>query len=376
MAKWYQLSVCIIIISVVLACGSDDPPTPSNEQDLTNIPYAPEAYPLRTWDEINAPLSRLAIPADNPLTVEGVALGRRLFYDPILSKDSSISCASCHQPQFAFTDGRGISQGVGGALGRRSSMSLENVGFSQRGLFWDGRSPSLEAQALLPIEDPVELHENWGNVEEKLRRHADYPTRFRKAFGVQAKKEITKQLVAKSLAQFQRILISSGTAKFDRVARFEAEFTDDEFIGMQLFFDAGGFGGKDAQCLHCHNSPFFSSNSFFNNGIDSVTSLDGFSDKGLGGITNNRLDNGKFRAPTLRNIEFTAPYMHDGRFQTLEQVLDHYASGGHYAENRDPFLPQIQQVNLSAREKRQIILFMKTLSDTAFMRNPAYQNPF
>jgi cytochrome c peroxidase len=366
--------IFIILYFNVLACKENIEPT--LDGDLTNIPYTPEAYPLRTWDEINAPLSNMAIPSDNPLTKEGVELGRRLFYDPILSKDSTISCGSCHKSELAFTDGRAISLGVGGALGKRSAMSLENVGFSQRGLFWDGRSRTLEAQALLPIEDPVEMHENWGNVEIKLRRHADYPTRFRKAFGISAKNEISKTLVAKALAQFQRILISSGKSKFDRVARFEAEFTDDEFAGMQMFFDAGGFGGKDAQCLHCHNSPFFASNGFFNNGIDSVTSLDGFRDKGLGGISGNRLDNGKFRAPTLRNIEFTAPYMHDGRFQTLEQVLDHYASGGHYAENLDPFLPQIRQVNLSAREKRQIITFLKTLSDTAFIRNPAFQNPF
>lgn len=370
----YKISIFIILFISILACKEDVLPT--TDEDLTNIPYTPQAYPLRTWDDINAPLSNMAIPSDNPLTEAGVELGRRLFYDPILSKDSTISCGSCHKPEFGFTDGQPVSRGVGGALGKRSAMSLENVGFLQRGLFWDGRSRTLETQALLPIEDPVEMHENWGNVETKLRRHADYSVRFRKAFGISSKNEISKTLVAKALSQFQRIIISSGNAKFDRVARFETQFTDDEFAGMQMFFDAGGFGGKDAQCLHCHNSPFFGSNGFFNNGIDSVTSLDGFRDKGLGGITGNRLDNGKFRAPTLRNIEFSAPYMHDGRFQTLEQVLDHYASGGHYAENLDPFLPQIRQVNLSAREKRQIILFLKTLSDTTSLRNPAVQNPF
>jgi cytochrome c peroxidase len=367
--------MCVLVVSTASKCRNDEP-IPDDPDQLLGISYAPIPYNLKTWDAVNAPLSRMAIPADNALSVEGVELGRRLFYDKILSSNGSMSCASCHKPELGFADGQGTSKGVTGIFGKRSAMSLENVGFFSRGLFWDGRVRTLEEQALLPIEDPIELHENWGNVEEKLRNHADYPARFRKAFGISKKAEITKFLAAKALSQFQRTLISTGNAKFDRVARGEVQFSDDEFVGYQMFFDATGAGGKDAQCLHCHNSPFFSSNGFFNNGIDSVTSLDGFSDKGLGAITGNRLDNGKFRAPSLRNIMLTAPYMHDGRFQTIEQVIDHYASGGHYAENLDPFLPQIRDVRLSAREKRQLIAFLKTLTDSTFGRKPEFQNPF
>ena len=166
----------------------------------------------------------------------------------------------------------------------------------------------------------------------------------------------------------------SGNAKFDKIFRREDFFTDDELDGYQLFFNASG--APDAQCGHCHTTPFFNSNDYFNNGLDSAKTLQEFKDIGRGRVTGKAFDNGKFRAPSLRNIELTAPYMHDGRFKTLAEVVEHYASGGHYAENVDPFLPQIAQIKPTAKQKSQIILFLKTLTDTSFVKNPAFQNPF
>lgn len=217
------------------------------------------------------------------------------------------------------------------------------------------------------------MHNIWEKAISKIKLSNDYPTRFRKAFGITSKNEITKELTVKAIAQFERTLIS-GNAKFDKIFRREDFFTDDELRGYELFFNASG--APDAQCGHCHTSPFMDNNDYFNNGLDGVNSLEDFKDKGRGKVTGKLFDNGKFRAPTLRNIEFTAPYMHDGRFKTLDEVIDHYASGGHYADNVDPFIPQIKQINLTTKQKQQILLFLKTLSDKDFMNNPAYQNPF
>lgn len=362
----------IIYISLVLtlisaSCGKDKPMV--DENDLTSIPSSPQPFTLK----IPANFPKMTIPEDNPLTVEGIDLGRRLFYDPILSRDSSLSCAGCHLPKGSFTDNLATSKGVAGLNGKRSSMSLENIGFVNKGLFWDGRVQTLEEQALLPIEDPFEMHNLWEKAIEKLQKHKTYPTLFRKAFGISSKTEITKILTVKAIAQFERTLIS-GNAKFDKIYRREEYFTDEELSGADLYFNSAG--APDAQCAHCHASPFMNSADYFNNGLDSSKNLLDFKDIGRGRITGKLFDNGKFRSPTLRNIELTAPYMHDGRFKTLDEVLDHYASGGHYADNVDPFIPQIKDIKLSAKQKKQIIAFLKTLTDTSFVNNPAFQDPF
>ena len=361
-----------LIISLLITCGKKTPDPPTiDSNDLTNIPFNPQTYTIPIPDSISFP--KITSPTDNPLTSEGIELGRRLFYDPILSRDSGMSCASCHKQKFAFTDGLSVSKGIDSISGVRSAMSLTNIAYANKGLFWDGRAATLEDQALEPIENIVEMHDLWTNVETKLRRHADYPTRFRKAFGIAKKTDITKTLATKAIAQFERTLISSN-AKIDRIARRFTDFTDQEYDGYGLFTNIGTY--PDAQCLHCHNSPFFTANNYFNNGLDSAANLTDFKDLGRGKVTININDNGKFRAPTLRNIELTAPYMHDGRFKTLEEVMDHYASGGHYALNEDPFIPQIKSINLTQKQKNSIIAFLKTLTDTTFVQNPAFANPF
>ncbi len=366
------------------SCGKDDPQPPSGETDLTNIPYDPKPYNLIK----PAHFPQVPIPADNPMTDAGVQLGRRLFYDPILSADSTQSCSSCHLPQGSFTDNRATSVGIDGIAGRRSSMSLLNIAYATNGLFWDGRSPNLEDQALRPVEDPIEMHNTWPNVIGKLKVHPNYPTWFRQAFGIKNTGEITKELAARAIAQFERILISSGASKFDRYLQGDLDaLDDDELDGKLMFFDEGAVVGlPDAQCFHCHGGLTLTGNNYFNNGLDSVASFDGFIDKGLGGFTGNASNNGKFRSPTLRNIALSAPYMHDGRFKTLEEVVDHYSSHGKPSPNRDPLLPQVgfpipgsnpvQYTGLTANQKKALVKFLHTLTDTPFVNNPDVQNPF
>lgn len=349
---------------LILSCNRKE------EDVIASITYNPTPYDLK----YAAAFPKMIIPADNPLTTEGVELGRFLFYDKMLSANGTMSCATCHLTEGAFTDNKAVSKGIDDIAGKRSSMSLANIGFVNSGLFWDGRVKTLEEQAFLPVEDPIELHNKWSKVVEKLQVHPDYPTRFRKAFGIAKTTEITKELAIKAIAQFERTLISDNS-KVDQIARNrDIKFSDEEFDGFQLFFN--DVGVADAQCGHCHTSPFYGSNDYFNNGLDSTSTLDGFKDKGRGQFTKTPSDNGKFRAPSLRNIELTAPYMHDGRFKTLEEVLDHYASGGHYAPNVDPFIPQIKLINLTQRQKGKIIAFMKTFTDTTFTNNPKFQSPF
>jgi cytochrome c peroxidase len=356
----------LIIFFITFSCGKDPVADPG---DLTSIVYKPENYPLT----IPAGLPSLSDSLLKALTRDGVQLGRHLFYDPILSSDSSMSCSSCHNPHLAFTDNQALSLGVTGMLGTRSSMSILNTVYFNKGMFWDGRVAGLKEQAIEPVQNPIELHEIWPNVLEKLKRHPDYPAMFRKAFGINSKSEITKELAAQAISQFETILLTGGNSLFQRQLRGEASFDDaDQQIGSDLFFNAPS--SLDAQCFHCHAAPLMmSANDFFNNGIDSVKSIDDFIDKGRGAVTNLRFDNGKFKAPSLYNIALTAPYMHDGRFKTLEEVVDHYNSGGHAAENKNGF---VLPLGLSNRQKKSIVAFLNTLTDTSYLKNPDVLSPF
>ena len=375
MLSFKNLQFFILGLGAVLFLASCDDNTPGTSNptnvgnDIIDANYDPQPYTLEVPDHFPQPL----IPEDNPLTVQGIELGRHLFYDPIMSSDSTQSCFSCHNAQLAFSDGLAVSTGVLGIEGTRSSMPLFNLAYNTKGFFWDGRSQTLEDQALLPIEDHIELNESWENVVEKLRAHPNYPVMFREAFGIDKKSEITKDLAVKAIAQFERIMIS-GTSRFDKVVwQLEGWPTDSEQRGRNLFFVE--FAGPEAHpgCSHCHGTELFTNNDYFNNGLQEAETLEDFDDLGLGGVTGNIYDNGKFRAPSLRNIALTAPYMHDGRFNTLGEVLDHYASGGHQTENVDA---NIQPFEMSEQDKEDLIAFMNMLTDTTFINNPAFQNPF
>lgn len=348
-----------------------------DSDSIDPTPAAPTAYKLEVPAYFPAP----NLPTDNPLTNEGVALGRMLFYEKKLSGTNTMSCGSCHQQSKAFTDGRALAVGVDGVQHRRGSMSLANVLWNTS-LNWDGAFTKLEDQARFPIENPVELHQPLAQGVAKLQATDLYPPLFLKAFGT---KTITEDLVLKALAQFERTLISANS-RYDQVLRTgsTAGLTSDEQAGLDLYtthitLGPQGVVKRGAECLHCHNQPLMTARDFFNNGLDLT-----FADPGRGRVTNVARDNGKFIAPSLRNIALTAPYMHDGRFQTLEQVLDHYsdhvqkASPGldvnlANAVNNPPFG---LQMDLTPTEKRQIIAFLKTLTDSTFIKDKRFSDPF
>lgn len=365
--------VVVCIFGIFCSCTEDT--MPPSEELLTDIPYNPQTftieYPIYTQliDNREVVIPQMPIPADNPLTIDGVELGRHLFYDNVLSSNNTMSCASCHLPQGAFTDNLSVSPGVDGISGRRSSMSLLNVGFFDNGLFWDGRSSTLEEQALLPVEDEIELHNSWENVIPTLRESEMYKKLFRKAFGIEKASEIDKELAAKAIAQFERSIVSFES-KFDQYLKGEVFLSDDELYGFEMYIDAPGV--TDAQCAHCHNLPLMTSNDYFNNGLQAANSIEDFADKGLGEFTI-AAENGFFRAPSLRNIELSAPYMHNGSLQTLDEVIEHYASGGQFSPSKDPLLDDI---TLNAYDKFALKEFLLTLTDRVVINEDRLQNPF
>lgn len=377
-----RLSQVLFFVSclIIAACSNDDdgvvtPPSSNpgctNCEETIDADYDPQPYEfdLPAWLT-----SEPIIPEDNPMTIAGVELGRHLFYDPILSADSTMSCSSCHVQSLGFTDGLAVSEGINGEAGTRSSMAIVNLAFNNKGFFWDGRVQTLEEQAVLPIIDDIELDDTWENVELKLRRHEKYPAMFREAFGIETKGEITQDLATKAIAQFERSIVSFDS-KFDRVSQLnEGWLSDEEELGRQLFTVEPSQQVNDHPgCSHCHFNPLFTDNDYRNNGLDDVENLEDFEDTGLGGVNNNVIDYGKFRVPTLRNIALTGPYMHDGRFETLEEVIESYKQGGHGVINEDP---NILPFTLSEEDKSNLLEFLHTLTDESFLTNPAYSNPF
>lgn len=297
---------------------------------------------------------------DNPLTVEGVALGRKLFHDPILSGDSTQSCASCHVQSFAFADPRRFSLGIDGSVGVRNAPVLVNLPWSPD-FFWEGRAGTLEDQARAPVPNPIEMNLPWEDALPRLRAHPSYPGLFAAAFGTD---EITQDHVVMAIAQFERTLLSRD-AKWDRVQRGEATFTAEEERGLALF------ESERAECFHCHGTVLFTDHRFHDNGLDEVPT-----DVGREAVTNFPYDRGKFRSPSLRNVEVSAPYMHDGRFATLEEVIDHYSTGIADSPNLDPLLRLIRPgPDFTAQEKADLLAFLKTLTDPVFLANPDFGPP-
>lgn len=302
------------------------------------------------------------LPRDNPLIVERVSLGEKLFHETALSRDDSISCASCHKENAAFSDPRRVSTGVDGRTGKRQAMPLFNLAWKSS-FFWDGRAPTLRAQALIPIQDHAEMDESLSNVVKKLSAKDDYCQAFTAAFGTP---EITPGKIGLAIEQYV-LTLTSFDSKFDRVIRDEAKFTDEEQRGFQLFsteYDPrrGQFG---ADCFHCHGGALFQSQTFANNGLDAK-----FTDLGRYSVTHQESDQGKFAVPSLRNVELTAPYMHDGRFKTLEEAVEHYCTGMVRSATLDPNLAKHPDggITLSQADKHALVAFLKTLTDERFAR--------
>jgi len=305
-----------------------------------------------------------------PFREEVAELGRYLFYDPILSGDSTVSCATCHQQQRAFSDGVAVSVGIRGRRGIRNSISLANVGYRYKGLFWDGRAQTLEESVVHPLTDRREMDSDWVEVLQSLNAHPFYREAFGHAFG-KTGSPIRKEQVEQSLAQFMRSLISADS-KFDRVLLGRDSFNELENMGFHIFFDSME-DLPDGECGHCHTDPLFTSLEYANNGIESVEHLKDMPDLGRALISGRPFDRGRFRIPSLRNVALTAPYMHDGRFQTLEEVIDHYASGGNAQLNTSP---NVRPLHLDDQHKAALIAFLHTLTDTILVQDKSFSNPF
>lgn len=302
------------------------------------------------------------LPTDFPLTNERVALGDRLFHETRLSHGEKQSCATCHNPGFAFSDHRPFSVGADGNLSERNAMPLFNLGWKTQ-FFWDGRAPSLRKQAMEPIQNPIEMHESLDRVVAKLASDSQYAEEFKKAYGT---KEITAEKIGLALEAFV-ITLTSFDSKFDRSIRGEKELSEEERRGFQLFvteYDPRRqqFG---ADCFHCHGGALFTDTGFHNNGLKPDR------DPGRSGVTHFESDHGKFSTPSLRNVELTAPYMHDGRFKTLEEVMDHYDHGVCRSETLDPNLAKHPDsgLGLSAADKKALVAFLKTLTDPKYSRD-------
>ena len=358
--KYSILGLVFGAFMLVVACRKD------KVSDFKPTPYVlkvPSHFP------------NMPIPADNPMTVEGVELGRFLFYEKKLSGDNTMSCASCHHQNVAFSDPNQFSTGITGEVGTRHSMALINLGWQQF-FFWDGRAATLEEQLLEPVPNPVEMNQPWTQAVEKLRADPKYPEMFAKAFGESG---IDSIKVTKALAQFLRTLISAES-KYDVMYKYQnglsltpAEsqlynsITIEEWAGYDLFLSLNG-----ADCLHCHNGPLMQVQIYSNNGLDDV-----FDDPGRMAVTGNPADNGRFKVPTLRNIAASAPYMHDGRFQTLDEVIEHYSSGVKQSATIDPMMEfaHLGGVQLDAQEKQLLKAFLLCLTDEKFLTNKKFSNP-
>ena len=357
-----KLFLISIVLTIFYSCEKDGSPI-SGCMDSTAINYNPDAviatynceYFLATPYIIETPFGfpDMIVPDNNPTTIEGVFLGDKLFHDKILSGDESQSCSSCHKKEFGFSDENRFSEGIDGLLGDRSASTIINAGWNTSN-FWDGRAITLEDQAFGPVVNPIEMHDTWENVENKLNANEEYLQLFKEAFNINY---IDSTHVVMAIAQFERTLVSVNS-KFDRYLQGIEQLTPSELSGYAIF------NSEKGDCFHCHGTQLFMDNNFHNNGLDTEP----FTDIGLANVTNIPSDYGKFKTPTLRNIEFTAPYMHDGRFSTLEEVVEHYNSGGIYSSTIDPNMKKVGiGLQLTEQEKADLVAYLKSLSDHNFI---------
>ena len=288
-------------------------------------------------------------------TYQKFELGRALFYDPVLSSDSTVSCSMCHEQPHGFgSHSTALSAGVNGLMGTRNSPAIFNMAWSPT-FMWDGGINHIEVMPIAPITNPVEMNETLANVVMKLQQSDRYRNLFRSAYGSET---VTEQKVLKALTQFMMMIISDNS-KYDQVRRGEATYTETEQQGYDLFVQ---------KCSQCHTEPLFTDYAYRNNGLDAT-----FSDIGRALITQQAADEGKFKTPTLRNVELTYPYMHDGRFFTLNQVLDHYNAGIEQSATLDPSLSA--GIPLTNTEKLRLIAFLKTLTDYKLLNNWSVMEP-
>jgi cytochrome c peroxidase len=363
-----RIAVMVLILFTTAAifegCKKNEPDDIIDENPVfNNGPY------LLEYGSLPEP----QIPSDNLLTIAGVELGRMLFYEKKLSADNTMSCATCHNQETAFADINTFSIGVQGLPGTRNSMAVFNMAWNMNEFFWDGRAHLLRHQSLMPIEDELEMNETLPNVVSKLQATPIYPAQFKKAFG---SVEINPELISKALEQFMNSIVSYNS-KFDDYEAGLVTLTEQEERGRFLFFtefnpafpDASG-----ADCQHCHGGANFENDNYMNNGLDTDVQ---FVDFGRENVTNNPADRAKFKVTSLRNIELTPPYMHDGRFNTLEEVVDHYNLVKNSSTLDGSFQQQLPAgLQLSQEDKTALVAFLKTLTDYQLISDPRFSDPF
>ena len=336
---------CLLVLIVSFYSFVEDNPYFSiNKKDVEL--KTPKGFPKPVYDF-----------AKNKITPDGFILGRKLFHDPILSKDYFTSCASCHQRFAAFAHiDHPISHGVLGKIGKRNVPALQNL-IWQTDFMWDGGINHLDLQPIAPITGEAEMGETLVNVIQKLQHDSIYPPLFYKAFGDST---ITLEKLLKSISQFLSLMISSDS-RYDKFIQHKEKFNEQEMAGLKLF---------RTKCENCHKEPLFTDNTFRNIGLKPDSAL---RDSGRLMITGLQSDYMKFKVPSLRNVEMTYPYMHDGRFRNLQQVLNHYAEGNFATNTIDSSIVRI--VDLSEAEKANIISFLKTLTDQTFLHDRRFADP-
>ena len=363
---------CIALIAVVaflFSCSREDHGAESLVYPV--LPETPYDYAPITLPEhfaSNPLIALIDYDGSNPVTDHGATLGRVLFYDVNLSANKTTSCGSCHHQSQGFTDAKKLSRGHTGLFTKRNSSHIVNARFTNR-FFWDNRVSGLENQVLMPIQDELEMGMILPQLVERLQSIPYYPPLFEAAFGDPS---IDADRISRALAQFVRSMVSFTSRYDEGAATGFANFTEQELQGMALFQSG------ETECNHCHVTANFHANDALNNGLDLE-----YADNGRGEITGNESDNGKFKTPSLRNVALTAPYMHDGRFNTLEEVIDHYSHGVKQHPNLDDRLtvsgttggtPKVQ--NFTQEEKSAIIAFLHTLTDELMISDPKFANPF
>ncbi len=335
--------VLLLVMALVFTACKPDPSFNVQAVQEENISFAvPEGWPAPAYNFEN-----------NTLTNAGFYLGRKLFYDPRLSRDNSTSCGSCHQAFAAFAHAEhDLSHGVDGLLGNRNSPPIFNMNW-HTSFFWDGGVNHLESQPIAPIQNPVEMDETLPNVIAKISTDEKYRQMFKDAWGDET---INSQRIFKSISQFMGAMVSAN-AKYDQYTRGNAVLTQDEQNGLTVF---------NNNCATCHKAPLFTDFSYRNNGLKPSI----FNDSGRAHITQEPQDMYKFKVPSLRNLKYTAPYMHDGRIKTLEQVLDHYATGIHQSATLDA---QLQNgIQLSTQQRSDLLAFLNTLNDESFVKDKRF----
>ncbi len=341
------LALLIVAVAAAVGCTVNEQPQPIMG------PAMPVGIPV----PIAAPLGLppVPIPADNPPTVETIALGRKLFYDPMLSVDGTVACATCHTLDFGFSDGKQFSEGVEGQMGGRNSPTVFTVAYYTT-QFWDGRAPSLEKQAEGPVQDPVEMGQTLEGVEEKLMADSSYRSEFEIAFGPG---RITFEMVEKAIASFERTVVS-GNSPFDRYlyGGDEEALSESAQRGLEVFRDP-----EKGNCTVCHTIDetyaLFTDNEFHNLGVD-LDPQGELKDLGRYEVSQNESDRGAFKTPSLRNVALTAPYMHDGSLKTLQDVIDFYVGGG----SSNPWLDEEMKALdfLTFPERADLLAFLESLT--------------